>query len=47
VKLSRRGIRIAEIPIAYAPRQGGASKMRHLAETTKFFWLLVRYRLLG
>ncbi len=44
-RLARKGERIAEVPIAYSPRQSGASKMRHVSETVKFCFLLVRYRL--
>lgn len=47
VKLARRGIRIAEVPIRYEPRSTGSSKMRHLSETLKFIYLLLRYRLTG
>ncbi len=45
VRLSRRGCRFAEVPIAYAPRQTGTAKMRHMSETLKFCYLLLRYRL--
>lgn len=37
------GLRIAEIPITYTPRQRGRSKMRHVPETLKLLAHLVRY----
>jgi glycosyltransferase involved in cell wall biosynthesis len=43
VRLSRRGVRIAEVPIEYTPRSTGRSKMSHLSETVKLCALLVRY----
>ena len=46
-KLARKGIRINEVPIRYEPRSTGASKMRHLSETLKFIFLLLRYRIAG
>jgi len=42
--LSARGYRIFDIPIAYAPRSTGASKMSHVSETAKFLALLLYYR---
>jgi glycosyltransferase involved in cell wall biosynthesis len=47
VKLALKGIRIAEVPIRYEPRSTGRSKMRHVSETLKFIYLLLRYRLTG
>jgi len=44
-KLSRRGHRIHDIPISFEPRHTGASKMNHVTETSKFLYLLLRYRL--
>lgn len=46
-KLARKGIRIDEVPIRYEPRRTGASKMKHLSETLKFIFLLLRYRIAG
>lgn len=43
-RLARRGHRIAEVPIAYRPRQTGRSKMKHIPEAAKALWLLVKYR---
>lgn len=44
-KLAVRGYHIAEIPVDFAPRAAGVSKMSHLAETLKYAgWLLV-YRI--
>jgi glycosyltransferase involved in cell wall biosynthesis len=42
--LSRRGYRIVDIPIEFAPRSTGKSKMSHLAETSKFLALLLYFR---
>jgi glycosyltransferase involved in cell wall biosynthesis len=47
VRLARRGARLSEVPVAYRPRQTGVAKMRHLTETLKFCWLLLRYRLIA
>lgn len=44
VVLARRGIKIAEIPVKFSPRQHGASKMSHITETAKYFFWLLRYR---
>lgn len=44
VRLSQAGIRIDEIPVEYAVRRAGRSKMRHISETFKFFTLIVWYR---
>jgi glycosyltransferase involved in cell wall biosynthesis len=44
VALAQRGIKIAEIPVAFAPRQHGVSKMSHITETAKYFFWLLRYR---
>jgi glycosyltransferase involved in cell wall biosynthesis len=41
------GHRIGEIAVDYAPRQRGASKMRHLREAVKVVYFLLRYRLRG
>lgn len=46
-KLALTGIPIAEVPIRYEPRSTGSSKMRHLSETLKFIYLLLRYRMAG
>lgn len=35
VDLARAGYRIAEVPVAYAPRAQGTSKMRHVRETIR------------
>ena len=43
-RLSRKGIQIAEVPIRYQLRSTGQSKMRHLSETLKFLFLVVKYR---
>jgi glycosyltransferase involved in cell wall biosynthesis len=44
-KLSGKGIAIDEIFVHFEPRQAGYSKMRHVSETLKFFFLLFLYRL--
>lgn len=44
-RLARRGARITEIPMHYRLRRSGDSKMRHVSETLKFLWLVLRYRL--
>tara|TARA_R110000823_G_scaffold304249_1_gene425884 strand:+ start:6658 stop:7338 length:681 start_codon:yes stop_codon:yes gene_type:complete len=44
-RLSQRGYRILDIPIDFDPRRTGSSKMNHVSETTKFLYLLFRYRL--
>jgi glycosyltransferase involved in cell wall biosynthesis len=43
--LARTGARIAEVPIGYAPRRTGRSKMRHAREAAKFVYHLARLRL--
>lgn len=43
VLIAHSGSRIRDVPIAYAPRERGASKMRHLPETLKFLYLVLRY----
>lgn len=43
-KLSRRGYKIHDVPVVFEPRHTGSSKMRHISETAKFLWLLLRYR---
>ncbi len=42
--LSRRGYQIVDIPIKFAPRSTGSSKMSHLSETTKFLLFLLYFR---
>jgi len=42
--VARRGGRIVEVPIRYAPRAAGRSKMRHARELVRFVALLVRLR---
>jgi len=44
-RMSQRGYRILDIPITFEPRHTGSSKMNHVSETAKFFYLLLRYRL--
>lgn len=39
--VSRRGYRIAEVPVVFEPRSTGSSKMSHVSETLKFLGLLV------
>jgi glycosyltransferase involved in cell wall biosynthesis len=41
------GQRIHEIPVEYAPRQRGVSKMRHVPEVLKLGFYIVAYRLAG
>lgn len=43
-KVARRGARIGEVPVAYAPRQTGRSKMRHIPELLKAVHCLLYYR---
>lgn len=43
-RLSRRGYQIAELPIAYRPRQTGRSKMKHFSELMKAVYVLIYYR---
>jgi glycosyltransferase involved in cell wall biosynthesis len=43
-KVARRGVRIGEVPVAYAPRQTGRSKMRHIPEFLKAVYCLLYYR---
>lgn len=45
VLLTQRGCRIAEVPVTFAPRTAGQSKMSHLTETLKYFFWLLRYRM--
>lgn len=42
--LAARGYRIAELPVVFAPRAAGRSKMLHVRETLKFIYWLLRYR---
>lgn len=42
-KLADRGIKITEIPVDFHARSTGASKMRHVSETTKFLFLILSY----
>ncbi len=44
-RLAQRGIAIHEIPVIYAPRSSGKSKMNHITETVKLLTLLLKYRL--
>jgi glycosyltransferase involved in cell wall biosynthesis len=43
-QLANRGHRIHEIPVTYTPRVVGVSKMRHIPETAKYCWFVLRYR---
>jgi glycosyltransferase involved in cell wall biosynthesis len=43
--LALAGVRIAEVPVGYAPRRGGRSKMRHAREALRFAVRLVEFRL--
>lgn len=43
VHLAARGYAIREIPVTFAPRHGGKSKMRHGVETAKYVYWLLRY----
>jgi glycosyltransferase involved in cell wall biosynthesis len=45
VRLSKSGARFGEVAIDYAPRQTGTAKMKHVSETLKYCYLLLRYRL--
>jgi len=45
--LARRGVRIAEVPVGYAERRGGRSKMRHVRELVRFVVRLVALRVRG
>lgn len=47
VAMVHSGFRIAEVPVGYAPRQRGQSKMRHVREFCKFGYHLLRLRLRG
>lgn len=47
VKLSQQGIKIFEIPLDFSPRQRGTSKMSHVSETAKYFFWLLRYRMVA
>jgi hypothetical protein len=42
-KLAARQYLIHEIPVVFAPRRAGKSKMRHGIETAKFFYWLLQY----
>jgi glycosyltransferase involved in cell wall biosynthesis len=44
-KLAARGYHIAEVPMDFAPRASGESKMSYLGETLKYFFWLLFYRL--
>ena len=41
VQLVQAGYRIHEIPVRYAPRASGVSKMHHLRETVNYAWYIV------
>ena len=41
VQLAQAGHHIYEIPVKYAPRASGVSKMRHLRETVNYVWYVV------
>jgi glycosyltransferase involved in cell wall biosynthesis len=41
--IASSGHRIVDVPIEYAPRRSGRSKMRHIPEATKLLTLLVMY----
>lgn len=43
-KVSRRGLKITEVPVAYSPRQTGRSKMSHLPEFIKAKYCLFYFR---
>jgi glycosyltransferase involved in cell wall biosynthesis len=40
VQLAQTGHHIREISVRYAPRTRGASKMRHMRETSKYIWFI-------
>jgi glycosyltransferase involved in cell wall biosynthesis len=40
VQLAQAGHHIYEIPVSYAPRTRGVSKMRHMRETSKYIWFI-------
>jgi glycosyltransferase involved in cell wall biosynthesis len=40
VQLAQAGHHIYEIPVSYAPRTRGVSKMRHMRETSKYTWFI-------
>jgi glycosyltransferase involved in cell wall biosynthesis len=42
-KLAAKGHLIYDIPVQFEARSSGASKMHYLSESTKYFWLLMRY----
>jgi len=46
-RLAQQGIEIAEIPVSYAPRSTGRSKMRHIPELLKFAFRLAELRIAG
>ncbi|MHB1055240.1 MAG: glycosyltransferase family 2 protein, partial [Thermoleophilia bacterium] len=43
-RLSRRGLQISEVPVAYSPRRTGRSKMSHLPELIKAKYCLFYFR---
>ena len=43
VKVVDQGYNVDEIAVEFEPRQTGTSKMRHVSETLKYFYLLMRY----
>ena len=42
-RLAKKGIKIYEVPVDFRARHTGVSKMSHLAETTKYLYLLLYY----
>ena len=44
-RLAQAGVQLAEVPIRYAPRTTGRSKMRHVPEFLKFCFYLLYFRL--
>lgn len=45
VEFSRNSVAISEIPVKYVQRSDGKSKMNHLAESLKYFFLVMYYYL--
>lgn len=45
VLLTQQGCRIDEVPVVFAPRSSGVSKMSHIVETAKYLFWLLFYRL--
>jgi glycosyltransferase involved in cell wall biosynthesis len=45
VLLTQQGYRIDEVPVVFAPRSSGVSKMSHIVETAKYLFWLLFYRL--